>query len=313
MAIMYAITCVASIVLVVLCRFSYNKNKNPYLLSLFIAFAVINTGYFALSVSPNLTLALTSNAVAYLGSVFLPLFVLVIVADLCQITVPKKLIIALVILASVVFIVASSSGYSQVYYETVSLIKTNGASALKKTYGPLHPLYKVYIITYLMSMIGIIIYSFVKRTTNNIKVPVFLAIIVLTNAGVWILETLLKSRFEYMAVSYVVTGTLLLLFYGIIRELSQPPAEEKVNPSNDYFTNDDAEKVFSQCTGLDVLSGREKEVMTLLLTGKKRKDIAEELFVSESTIKKHSASIYRKLGVENRRELLEKIHTQINT
>ena len=61
---------------------------------------------------------------------------------------------------------------------------------------------------------------------------------------------------------------------------------------------------------LHPLSKREREVMKLLLEGKKRKEIAEELFVTESTIKKHSASIYKKLEVENRKELLEKVKSE---
>ena len=61
-----------------------------------------------------------------------------------------------------------------------------------------------------------------------------------------------------------------------------------------------------------MLSKREIDVFRLLLEGKRRKDIAEELFVTESTIKKHSSSIYRKIGVENRKELLSKIKAEVN-
>ena len=40
--------------------------------------------------------------------------------------------------------------------------------------------------------------------------------------------------------------------------------------------------------------------MRLMLDGKTNKQMANELFISESTVKKHVNAIYRKLGVSNR-------------
>ena len=56
-----------------------------------------------------------------------------------------------------------------------------------------------------------------------------------------------------------------------------------------------------------VLSDRELEVMNLYLTEKSRKEVADELCISESTVKKHIASVYSKLGVTTRQELVIKI------
>lgn len=49
---------------------------------------------------------------------------------------------------------------------------------------------------------------------------------------------------------------------------------------------------------------REAEVMRLMLGGKTNKQMANELFISESTVKKHVSAIYRKLGVSNRLGLM---------
>ena len=56
------------------------------------------------------------------------------------------------------------------------------------------------------------------------------------------------------------------------------------------------------------LSEREKEVLAGVLAGKKRKEIAEALFISESTVKKYIASIYTKLHVSSRSELLSLLY-----
>lgn len=58
-----------------------------------------------------------------------------------------------------------------------------------------------------------------------------------------------------------------------------------------------------------VLSHREKQVLDLVLSGLTNGEIACRLFLSESTVKSHLASSYRKLGVSSRaeaaRQLLE--------
>ena len=61
---------------------------------------------------------------------------------------------------------------------------------------------------------------------------------------------------------------------------------------------------------VNILNGteREKEVLAGVLAGKKRKEIAEALFISESTVKKHIASIYTKLHVSSRSELLSLLY-----
>ena len=51
------------------------------------------------------------------------------------------------------------------------------------------------------------------------------------------------------------------------------------------------------------LSKREMEVLELLITGKKNKEISDQLFVSENTVKKHISAIYRKLEVNNRAQV----------
>lgn len=52
------------------------------------------------------------------------------------------------------------------------------------------------------------------------------------------------------------------------------------------------------------MTEREKEVISLILLGKKNKEISDELYVDISTIKSHINNIYRKTGVKNRKELL---------
>lgn len=48
------------------------------------------------------------------------------------------------------------------------------------------------------------------------------------------------------------------------------------------------------------LTKREEEIMLLLKGGDARKDIAEKLYISQNTVKRHIQNIYKKLGAKNR-------------
>lgn len=54
------------------------------------------------------------------------------------------------------------------------------------------------------------------------------------------------------------------------------------------------------------LSNREQEVAWLLLKSYRNLQIAEELYISEATVKKHVSRIYEKTGVMSRKEFREK-------
>jgi len=48
------------------------------------------------------------------------------------------------------------------------------------------------------------------------------------------------------------------------------------------------------------LTPREKELIELIYAGKSNKEIADTLFLSESTVKTHIYNIFRKMDVKNR-------------
>ena len=49
-----------------------------------------------------------------------------------------------------------------------------------------------------------------------------------------------------------------------------------------------------------ILTSREKEVFELLITNKITKEIAEELFISEKTVRNHISNVMQKLQVKGR-------------
>ena len=56
------------------------------------------------------------------------------------------------------------------------------------------------------------------------------------------------------------------------------------------------------------LSDRERQVIQLICRGLKNQQIASQLCISESTVRHHLTSVYNKLGVSDRLELLVFAH-----
>ena len=55
---------------------------------------------------------------------------------------------------------------------------------------------------------------------------------------------------------------------------------------------------------MDRLSRREKQIVDALLAGRTNKEIARQLGVSDQTIKNQLTTLYRKVGVSSRLELV---------
>ena len=62
-------------------------------------------------------------------------------------------------------------------------------------------------------------------------------------------------------------------------------------------------KILFRVKSDEPLTAREREILELILQNKKRKDIAEEMRLSENTVKTYTRTLYSKIGVGSREEL----------
>ena len=299
-----------------------DRKHDKYLLLLFVSVAVSDFGYFLLSLSKTLDAALWSNRIAYLGNVFLPFSLLMMIMTLSRFTYPKRLPKALVAVNTVMLLIAASVGWFPIYYKNVSLDFVNGLPVLIKEYGPLHAVYKVFLFAYFSAMVAVIAYTAVEKTVVSSKHTVFLAFVIIGNIAIWLVENMIHSSFEFLSISYILTEGMILFLYSILQDYGLKDTPQNVDAITEQhietvetikaFSDEQIDSIMKNWSAVDTLSQREKEVLRFLLENKKRKVIAETLFVTESTIKKHTAAIYRKLETANRTELFEKAKKDLN-
>lgn len=212
MAIAYGITAFVSLCMVGVCVLA-DKKRDVWLLLVFVSIAVCNLGYFMLSISRTLGDALNSNRIAYLGSVFLPFFLLMMVLRFCGVKPRKPVMIALAALGVAMLAVATSPGILPIYYSAVSISFVDGGTTLVREYGPLHALYYVYLIGYLLFMIAVTFYAIAKRKIRSRLHTVLLLCVAFCNITIWLVEQFLPRGFEWLSVSYILTECLILAIY----------------------------------------------------------------------------------------------------
>lgn len=292
---------------------AFVKKKEIWLIWLYISVFIANLGYFTLSISKNLEEALLANRLAYLGCVFLPLFMLMTIMKVCLIKCKKSILLFLLTISFSVFFIAASQGYADWYYKDVTMEVVDGMAKLHKEYGPLHGVYYVYLFSYLLTMIGVVCYATAKKKITSYKHAALLAVVVLFNIAIWLVEQFIDWNFEFLAVSYIASELLLLFLYGMIQDYESAVKERTLdNPEAlEVRKAEDAMEHLTCCLPqIDKLSEREKDVLKKIIEGKKRKEIAQDLFITENTVKKHITNIFSKLNVSNRTELFDKINVR---
>ena len=311
MIITYAIMAIiATVLLIGYCALV--RKKEPWLLLLYICVTVVNVGYFLISLSKTVDFAIFANDVAYFGSVFLSMSMLLTIVKLCGFEIKKNLIIALVAIGAVMFAIVATAGILPWYYKEVELVFVDGAAKLKKVYGVLHPTYMLYLLGYFSAMVACIVQSIRKKMIASQRHASLLAAIVFGNIAVWLVEKFIPWNFEFLSVSYLFSEIILLGIYWMMQDyvrldLIPQPVQEAPRPAPiDIATMPIEEKILKVLSFLkpgEMLAAREREILELVLQNKKRKEIADELCLSENTIKTYTRTLYGKVGVSSREEL----------
>lgn len=316
MSVIYGI--IAGISLLLLVGYSaLVKKKVVWLLLLFACVFLVNAGYFSLSISKTLEEALLANRLAYLGSVFLPFSMLMTIIGVCRHPYKKWMVGILLGINIIIFLIAASPGYTGWYYKDVALVFINGASKLKKVYGPLHKIYYGYLFFYFASMVAVIFHSVRKKRVDSPKQAFLLLVVVLLNILFWLVEQLIHLDFEFLSISYIISELLLLCLYSMLQDIEEkiemaiPVMEQHADLHWEEHPTEktlfDFEKAVAFWTEQANLSHREQDIFRALLEDKKRKEIAEELCISENTVKTHTSNVFSKLEVSTRGELIEKV------
>lgn len=300
----------------------FARNRDGLFVLLFFAVALVNSGYYGLALSQTLSQALWANRFSYLGSVFLPAVMLLIIMKNAGVSIPKRLPWLFAAAGAMMFALAASPGILPIYYKEVALVTADGLSYLQKVYGPLHIVYGFYLLAYFIAMVAVIVHATMRRKAESIGHVMILAIAALVNIVVWLIEQIDQMSFEFLSFSYIISGLFLLGLHLSISEhqqlqtrvqqaelqrdtaLSTPSSAVSENPPiSDRFTN--------YLSGVERLTPTEKAIYDCYIRRMTTKEIMAAMNITENTLKFHNKHLYHKLGVSSRKEL-QAIHSELN-
>lgn len=320
----YLLTFIAALLLLLVYCVAPHK-KSAWTVTLFLSISVVNGGYTLLAFSKTLDVALWGNRIAYLGSVFLPIAMIMIFLNISDTAYKKYLPAVLAAIGFAVFIVAASPGFSDIYYKEVSLKVVNGATVLDKVYGEWHSLYLYYLISTFAVMIFITVRATLQKKLKSPTHIAFMFIAVFGNICVWLLEQLVSIEFEILSISYIFTELFLLAISFMFQErqganagvshtesgaLQGDNSQASVSEQSCVAQNDalppeiTAEQISMFKAGMAVLTKTERAIFKMYTDGDSTKDIMSALDIKENTLKYHNKNIYGKLGVKSRKQLL---------
>ena len=292
--------------------FVRKKQNEPWLLFLFACVAVVNLGYTLIAFGDTVEFALFANKITYLGQVLIPLCMFMLISKLCGYTYKKWVLGVLIGAAVIMFAIICTTGYLDWYYTSATIEKVDGATVLHKEYGVLHPINLIYVILYFVGMITVIGLSLGQHKSASQKHACGMLLIVLGNIAMWCFGKVIPWDVEFLSVTYLMSAGGFLIEWLMLQDY----VHKKDIPK---FTSAEQEKL-----GVDILTMpmdikigkvllfvkedtslgvREREILERILDNKKRKEIAEELHLSENTVKTYTRTLYGKLGVSCREEL----------
>ena len=209
----YVVICVLSLACCVL--FFWNKRSYyPVLYALVYLLALVShVCYVLLAVSKDVREALIINKGIYVGGCFFPLVGMLIVLSICQIKVPKWVNFILILIASAVYVLAFTAGYSPVFYKNVEIEQRYGITVLIKEYGPLHLCFYMMIGLFLVATLVVLAYGWFKKPNISKRDLAIAAFMQIFSIFCYFIGRMVMKEIEWMALADLVDeiGFLLIM------------------------------------------------------------------------------------------------------
>ena len=159
-------------------------------------------GYFFLSISRTIEEALFSQIIGYVGGVFLPVFFLFLVLEICHLELSRFVKVVLVLFQCCVYGSVCTIGRNELFYKRVEMHKNNAVVALEKTYGPFHVLAIGSMYVYLLIAIIVVVYALTKKKSVNIRQAISMVVLMTIASLVYATEKILGLEFTVIPLSF---------------------------------------------------------------------------------------------------------------
>ena len=201
---LYGIMAIITFIQLLMLLVRGGKAQDIYQLLMLVMGLICNVGYLAMSLSESVGEAILCNDLIYLGSLFLPLCVLMTISELTGVKLSKWIIAALLLSNIFVLGLVFSVGYSDVYYSDVQIEKVYGITCLIKTYGPTHNAYTILLLTYVILAVGVVVKALHSERNFTKRTVMSMLLVLIGPCFVYLLERVINCPIELLPFTYII-------------------------------------------------------------------------------------------------------------
>ena len=209
----YVTICILSFCCCVLFFWRVHSHFSPMYSLIFILALSAHLSYVMLALSENVREALLANKMLYIGGCYLQMIGMFLIISICNLRPSKLIRFLMVLFSTIVYGGVLTVGYLPVFYKSVEIEKRNGVTVLIKEYGPMHTMFYIEIVLYLLITIGVLIYGWLKRPDVSRRNLLIASVMEIFSIIAFFLGRMITKDVEWMALADLVDeiGFLLIM------------------------------------------------------------------------------------------------------
>ena len=210
MLVYYYVCAILTLINLVIAIILQRKRANFYVTGFFLLAFLSNLGYLGVALSSNVMEAIAMTKITYLGACFLTMFMIIVICQICYISLSPLIVVGMWTYCAVVFCLALTAGYTDIYYKNAYLTHAAGVSTLVKEYGETHVLINVLLIGFTLFNIIVLINAISKNQSISKKTVISLLAIQIITVGMHFVSRKMRSGLELTPLTYGIVGMILL-------------------------------------------------------------------------------------------------------
>lgn len=179
------------------------------LLGSLVTFASL--GRFLMAISQSWELAYFGLILMQIAASYCPIVIILILAEMCHIKLFKSVVFLLTAIGTVVFVLMLPFPDFDLYYASTKLVQRHGCSFLQREFGPLHFLYPLMLVEYMVTFIWLLLAALKKNRKAHISTVAVTVLFVLLIMGLYLIDYL-TVKITNLALHGFFVSMLLLLW-----------------------------------------------------------------------------------------------------
>jgi len=211
-SIFYGCIFAASLICTAIYIFMWHKHFDVNFTLVFTLVPISALGYFLSSIQRKMDGAVISQQIIYIGGIFLQLFIVFSIFNLCRINIPKVIRTSVFAVCCLVYASVLTIGHADIFYKNVSFDVSDGKSALIREYGFMHTVFYILVCVFLVAGIAAIVFSYIKKKDVPRRILLLLIIpdvVCVLTFFVWL--KIFKNSVDLVPLGYVISEIVFLL------------------------------------------------------------------------------------------------------